>query len=91
MVPTLQALAGGMDRADTLWYHMPLATRFVQSGDLGAIDHFDPIFFASFYPANSEVLHALGILAFGRDIVSPLLNLGCLALGLLASYCIGRP
>ncbi len=91
MVPTLQALAGGMDRADTLWYHMPLATRYVQTGDLGAIDHFDPIFFAAYYPANSEVLHAAGILAFGRDIVSPLLNLGFLALGLLASYCIGRP
>ena len=90
-VPTLQALAGGMDRADTLWYHMPLATRFVQSGDLGAIDHFDPIFFAAYYPANSEVLHAAGILAFGRDILSPLLNLGFLAIGLLASYCIGRP
>ena len=31
------------------------------------------------------------ILAFGRDILSPLLNLGFLAIGLLASYCIGRP
>ena len=91
MVPTLGSLAGGMDRADTLWYHMPLATRFVQSGDLGAIDYFDPIFFASFYPANSEVLHAVPLLAFGRDILSPLLNLGWLALGLLAAYCIGRP
>ena len=71
-----------MDRADTLWYHMPLATRFVRRAHLGAIDHFDPIFFASFYPANSEVVHASAILAFGRDIVSPLLNLGWLALGL---------
>ena len=25
MVPTLGSLAGGMDRADSLWYHMPLA------------------------------------------------------------------
>jgi hypothetical protein len=91
MVPTLASLAGGMDRADTLWYHMPLAAKFVQTGDLGSIFHFDPIFFASFYPANSEVFHAAGILAFGRDIVSPLLNLGWLAVGLLASYCIGRP
>jgi hypothetical protein len=91
MVPTLASLAGGMDRADTLWYHMPLAAKFVQTGHLGSIYHFDPIFFASFYPANSEVVHAVGILAFGRDIVSPLLNLGWLAVGLLASYCIGRP
>jgi hypothetical protein len=91
MVPTLAALAGGMDRADTLWYHMPLSTKFVQTGSLGDIYFFDPIFFASFYPANSEVLHAVPILAFGRDILSPLLNLGFLALGLLAAWCIGRP
>lgn len=91
MVPTLAALAGGMDRADSLWYHMPQSARFAAGGDLGAIDFFDPIFFASFYPANSEVLHAIPLLAFGRDILSPLLNLGFLALGLLAAYCIGRP
>lgn len=91
MVPTLAALAGGMDRADSLWYHMPLAARYAEGGDLARIDHFDPIFFAAYYPANSEVLHAIPLLAFGRDILSPLLNLGFLALGLLAAYCIGRP
>ena len=91
MVPTLAALAGGMDRADSLWYHMPQSARFAEGGDLAAIDFFDPIFFASFYPANSEVLHAFGLLAFDRDILSPLLNLGFLGLGLLAAYCIGRP
>ena len=71
MVPTLGSLAAGMDRADTLWYHMPLAAKFVQTGSLGDIFFFDPIFFASFYPANSEVLHAVPILAFERDIISP--------------------
>jgi hypothetical protein len=91
MVPTLGSLAGGMDRADSLWYHMPLAARYADAGDLGAIDYFDPIFFASYYPANSEVLHSVGLLPFDRDILSPLLNLGFLALGLLAAYCIGRP
>ncbi len=75
MVPTLGALAGGMDRADTLWYHMPLAARFADGAHFGSIDYFDPIFFASYYPANSEVLHAVPILTFDRDIVSPLLNL----------------
>ena len=91
MVPTLASLAGGMDRADTLWYHMPLAAKFVQTGSLGDIFYFDPIFFASFYPANSEVLHAVPILAFGRDIVSPVLNLGLLGIGFLSAWCIGRP
>jgi hypothetical protein len=91
MVPTLASLAGGMDRADTLWYHMPLAARFVQTGELGEVFRFDPIFFAAYYPDNSEVLHAVPILAFDRDIVSPLLNLGFVALGLLAAWCVGRP
>ena len=76
MVPTLGTLAAGMDRADSLWYHMPLAARFVQTGDLGDIYFFDPIFLASFYPANSEVVHAVPILFSDRDSVSPLLNLG---------------
>ena len=91
MVPTLGTLAAGMDRADSLWYHMPLAARFVQTGYLGHIYFFDPIFLASFYPANSEVLHAVPILFFDRDSVSPLLNLGWLSMALLAAWCIGRP
>jgi hypothetical protein len=91
MVPTLGTFAAGMDRADSLWYHMPLAAKFVQTGYLGHIYFFDPVFLASFYPANSEVTHAVPILFFARDIVSPVMNLGWLALGLLAAYCIGRP
>jgi len=91
MVPTLGTFAAGMDRADSLWYHMPLAAKFVQTGYLGHIYFFDPVFLASFYPANSEVIHAVPILFFARDIVSPVINLGWLGVGLLAAYCIGRP
>ncbi len=91
MVPTLSTLASGMDRTDSLWYHLPLAARFVQTGDLGQIQFFDPIFLASFYPANSEVAHAVGMLFFDRDLLSPLINLGWLAVALLAAWCIGRP
>jgi len=91
MIPTLGSIAAGMDRADTLWYHMPLAARFVQTGHLGSIFFLDPVFFASFYPANSEVFHAIGMLFFGRDIASPFINDGWLIVGLLSCYCIGRP
>ena len=60
MVPTLGSLAGGMDRADTpLVPHAardPVRRRRRTSG---SIDYFDPIFFASYYPANSEVFHAV--------------------------------
>jgi hypothetical protein len=44
-----------------------------------------------FYPATSELLHALGIVFVGSDVLSPLLNLFWLALALLAAWCIGRP
>jgi len=90
-VPTLISIAGGMGRADTLWYHMPLSTRFAQTGSLADIYHFDPIFLAAYYPANSSILHAIPILAWSRDIVSPLLNLGFLGIGLASAWCIGRP
>ena len=90
-IPTLTGIAGGMGRADSLWYHMPLASRFVETGSTGDLYFLDPIFFAHFYPANTEVLHAIPILAFARDFLSPLLNLGFLALGLLAGWAIGRP
>ena len=91
VVPTLSTLASGFDRTDTLWYHLPLAAKFVQTGYLGHIYFFDPIFLASFYPANSEVIHAVPMLFFDRDISSTVLNLGWLAMALLSAYCIGRP
>ena len=46
---------------------------------------------AWFYPQNSELLHAVGIVALDSDFLSPLINLGWLALALLAAWCIGRP
>jgi len=91
VVPTLSTLASGFDRTDTLWYHLPLAAKFVQTGYLGHIYFFDPIFLASFYPANSEVIHAVPMLFFDRDIVSTVINLGWLGVALLSAYCIGRP
>jgi hypothetical protein len=91
VVPTLSTLASGMDRTDSLWYHLPLAAKFVQTGYLGHIYFFDPIFLASFYPANSEVIHAVPMLFFDRDTVSVVINLGWLAVALLSAYCIGRP
>src|SRR6201999_2140939 len=39
----------------------------------------------------SEVLGAIGMLAFHRDLLSPLLNLGWLVGCLFACWCIGRP
>ncbi len=87
---TLAALHHGMGEYDTLAYHMPFAARFAQDASVTGIPYVwsDPV---SFYPANSELIHAVGIVLLGRDLLSPVLNLGWLALALLAGWCIGRP
>jgi hypothetical protein len=84
-------LSTGMTGFDSTWYHGPFAAGFFQSGDTWELHFIAPQFLAWFYPANSEVLHAIGMVAFGRDILSPLLNLGWFAGCLVAAWCIGRP
>jgi len=88
---TADALHHGMITPDTLWYHMPFAARFVQLGSITSLHYVDPDPVTVFFPANSELIHSLGILLMGNDVLSPLVNLGWLALGLLAAWCIGRP
>ena len=84
-------LGTGMTGFDSTWYHGPFAAGFFQSGNTIDLHFIAPQFLAWFYPANSEVLRAVGMLAFSRDLLSPLLNLGWLLGCLLACWCIGRP
>jgi hypothetical protein len=84
-------LGTGMTGFDSTWYHGPFAAGFYQSGNTIDLHLIAPQFLAWFYPANSEVVHAIGMLAFSRDLLSPLLNLGWLFGCLLACWCIGRP
>jgi hypothetical protein len=84
-------LLTGMTGFDTTWYHGPFAAGFFQSGDTWGLHFIAPQFLAWFYPANAELFHAAGMLAFGRDLLSPLLNLGWFVGCLLALWCIGRP
>ncbi|MDX6600955.1 MAG: hypothetical protein QOF13_157 [Solirubrobacterales bacterium] len=81
----------GMTGFDSTWYHGPFAAGFFESGDTWGLHFIAPQFLAWFYPVNSEVLHAVGMLAFDRDILSPLLNLGWFVGCLAAAWCIGRP
>ncbi len=83
-------LSTGMTGFDSTWYHGPFAAGFFQSGDTWSLHFIAPQFLAWFYPANSEVLHAVGMLAFSRDLLSPLLNLGWFVGCLVAGWCIGR-
>ncbi len=86
---TAWALGHGMTEGDTLWYHGVFAARFVQTGrldifpDLGAAAQ-------GYFPANSQMFHALTFFPFDRDLLSPVLNLGFGAIAVLAAYCIGR-
>ncbi len=84
-------LLTGMTGFDSTWYHGPFAAGFFQSGDTWSLHFIAPQFLAWFYPANAELFHAAGMLAFGRDVMSPLLNLGWFLGCLLALWCIGRP
>jgi len=84
-------LATGMTGFDSTWYHGPFAAGFFQNGDTWDLHFIAPQFLAWFYPANAEIFHAAGMLAFGRDILSPLLNLGWFCGCLVACWCIGRP
>jgi hypothetical protein len=84
-------LGTGMTGFDSTWYHGPFAAGFFQSGNTIDLHFIAPQFLAWFYPANGEIFHAVGMLAFGRDVVSPFLNLGWFAACLLAAWCVGRP
>jgi hypothetical protein len=88
---TVDALHHGMTTVDTLWYHLPFAARFVQTGSITSLHYVDTQAVVPFYPETSELLHALGIIFVGNDLLSPMINLGWMAVALLAAWCIGRP
>jgi hypothetical protein len=87
---TFGALRTGVLGYDSLNYHLPIAARYVQSGHIASLVFTFPGLETPFHPANSELIHAVGILALGRDTLSPLLNLAWLGLALLAAWCVGR-
>jgi hypothetical protein len=80
----------GIVGLDSLNYHLPFAGRFLQQG------HTLPLHYTTigeetpFDPANSELLLAFFMLPFHRDVLAPVLNLGWMALALLAAWCVGR-
>lgn len=90
-VEVWQKLGTGMTGFDSTWYHGPFSAGFAASGDTFSLHFPAPQFLSWFYPQNSELIHAIGILGFGNDLLSPLINLGWLAGCLLAAWAIGRP
>jgi hypothetical protein len=88
---TKESLNDGIGNFDSLWYHMPFATEIAQSGSTTHLLHTETVFLNWFYPQNSELLHGIGLVLTDRDTLSLFINLGWLALTLLAAWCIGRP
>ena len=90
MLGALSVLDGGPMAFDSLWYHLPLAADFARSGSVTGIPALDPLTLARFYPADSELVHATAMAIVHRDVLSPLLNVGWLAVAMLGAWCIGR-
>jgi hypothetical protein len=88
---SIQSYNVGIRGFDSLWYHLPWAAGFAQTGNVVSLRFTDVEYLTPFYPATAEMLHGLGIVLLSRDTLSPGLNLVWLALTLLAAYCIGRP
>lgn len=89
-----QSIAGLRDgmrySVDTLWYHGPMSARFAEQGSILAIHHFDLNPVTSYYPGGTSLLHAVGILLLGGDVLSPLVNVGFLVLAGAAGWSIGQ-
>ena len=83
------AFSRGMVQADNLWYHGPFTARFLQTGDfgdLGTLGYSE----SRAYPFNSELLHALMTMPFGRDVLVPVTSHLFAALALGAAWVLGR-
>ena len=90
LVPTLVSYDVGVTSVDSVWYHLPWAASFAQTGNIASLRFTDVEYLTAFYPATGELLHGVGIVLFGRDLLSPVLNVGFLGLTLLAAWCVGR-
>jgi hypothetical protein len=90
-MPTQTGLDIGMYLPNTTWHNAPFAARFVQDAQVGTL-HFTEVLRLTvwFYPQNSELLHSAGVLFLGDDFLSPLINIGWMALCLLAAWSFGR-
>lgn len=89
MTRIVDAWHRGITTPDSLWYHLPIAARFAQDGWTSRLHFVDQASLIVFFPATAELVHALGMVFIGNDFVSLGINLGWLALALLAAWCIG--
>lgn len=80
----------GIIEWDSVWYHLPAAADFVQSGSFGQTRIYGADIAVATYPFGSEVFHAIGMLVTGSDIASPLLNIAWAGVFVIAAHVFGR-
>jgi hypothetical protein len=88
--PTVEALRGGISNFDSLEYHLTKPARWLQDASLNGVHQIYPGSLFPYYPSNSELVHGVGMLAFSSDVLSPVVNLGFIALAFLAAWTIGE-
>ena len=81
----------GVTNFDSVWYHLPFSAEFARTGTVFPDFRPETVFVNWLYPFNSELFHAVGMSATGRDFLSLFVNYGWLAIGLLAAWVAGRP
>ena len=86
----LQTLSRGFSQPDELHYHLTHSALFAQTGATWPIRFTSVGDGAAYHPANSELLHAIGLVVVGSDFVSIFLNLAFAALALCAGWVLGR-
>ncbi len=59
-LPTLSSYDFGIRGFDSLWYHLPWAPSFAQTGQITPLRFTDVEYLTAFYPATAEMLHGLG-------------------------------
>jgi hypothetical protein len=80
----------GIIDVDSQSYHLAHAARFVQDHGTTALHQASADEALAYHPANTELLHAVGMLTMRSDVLSVVFNLALLPLGLLAAFCVGR-
>lgn len=85
-----QIWRNGIFNYDSLWYHMPMAADFVRSGRFMPVRLYSADLLISTYPAGSEVVHALGIVVVGSDVLTPFVNFAWAGLAIFSAHVLGR-
>ena len=80
----------GINDPDSLGYHLPFATTFVQTGYANQHRYLYPDLPVQFYPANDELLVAIGLALTHSVAFAAVKNLLYGALTLLGAYAIGK-